>query len=268
MRGLSLLWMLFLPAMASGQIINGPDSDTTEWRGWTGVQLHWRPSRTLTLAVQEQWRWREDFTRFDRRFHQVELEWKPKGRDWVDAQSLAVGLRHSSRPDRRGDIQGVDKLLRWQIEHGTKVDAGRWTFKTRARIQQQTALALKGDADPETYGQRRTWRFKGTVEYNIKGWKWDPAFAVERFIDRVPEGWQPDGAWRMRLATGRKVAKRTRIKVFFQRDWVGRYNPAEPGTSLAEIGAGIDDLRLQGAVEWTAGLLLRHRFKSPERKKR
>lgn len=267
MRALPLLLILAWPAMFSGQVIHGPDSDTTEWRGWTGIQLQWRPFRTWTVSVQEQWRWREDFGRFDRRFHQVELGWKPKGSTFVEAQGVAVGLRHSTRPDRRGDIQGVDRLLRWQVEHGAEMEAGRWAFKTRARIQQQTALALKGNADPSTYGKRRTWRFKGTLGYNIKGWKWDPSLSLERFIDRVPEGWQPDGAWRMRLASGRKVAKRKKVSLFIQRDWIHRYNPAQPGMALAEIGAGIDDLRLQGAVEWTAGIIFRHRFKSPDRDK-
>ena len=89
--------------------------------------------------------------------------------------------------------------------------------------------------------------------------------SVERFVDRVPEGWQPDGAWRMRLATGRKVAKRQKVSLFIQRDWVKRYNPAAPGVALVEIGAGLDDLRLYGAEEWTVGLMYSLRLKSPKR---
>ena len=266
MRAVSLLLILVCPIVAWGQIINEPDQDTTEWRGWTGIQLKWRPLRTVTLSLQEQWRWKEDFGRFDRRFHQMEVEWNPRGSAVVEAQAVAIGLRHSTRPDNRGSIQGVDKLLRWQAEHVTEWEAGRWEFKTRVRFQEQTALALKGGEDPQDYGQRKTWRFKCTVGYNIKGWKWDPAVAAERFADRVPDGWQPDGAWRLRLGTSRKLAKRQKIILFVQRDWVQRYNPAEPGVALVAIGAGLDDLRLQGAVEWTAGVLYRCRFKSPNRK--
>ena len=268
MRGLPLIVLCILALPASSQVINPPDQDTTEWRGWTGIQLQWRPVKAFTVALQEQWRWREDVTRFDRRFHQVEVKWAPRSPNatwdrFLKPQSLTVGLRLSTRPDNQGDVQGVDKLLRWQAEHGMELKAGRWEFKTRGRCQEQTALALKGGEDPAEYGQRRTWRFKGAVDYNIKGWKWDPAFSVERFVDRVPEGWQPDGAWRMRLATGRKVAKRHKISLFIQRDWVGRYNPAAPGSALTQIGAGIDDLRLTGAVEWTAGVMFRHRFRKP-----
>ena len=270
MRALPLLILFASSLAASGQVILPPDQDTTEWRGWTGIQLQWRPVKTVTAAFQEQWRWGDDFTRFDRRFHQFEVEWdlrtpNPSLDRFLKPQSLAVGLRRSTRPDNRGDVQGVDKLLRWQVEHGIELEAGRWEFKTRARCQQQTALALKGGEDPADYGQRRTWRFKGTVGYNIKWWKWDPAVSVERFVDRVPEGWQPDGAWRMRLATGRKVAKRQKVSLFIQRDWVERYNPAAPGVALVEIGAGLDDLRLYGAEEWTVGLMYRLRLKSPKR---
>lgn len=266
MRTLACFLMVLCVLTASGQVINPPDQDTTEWRGWTGLQLSWRPLRTVTMSAQHQWRWNEDFSRFDRRLQQFELEWNPEGHAVIDAQSLTVGLRHSTRPDNRGNIQGVDKLLRWQVEHDAAFDAGRWSFKSRLRCQQQTALALKGDGDTEAYGKRRTWRFKGTASYNIKGWKWDPSFSVERFIDRVPEGWQPDGAWRFRLSTGRKLAKRQKLNIFIQRDAVGRYNPAGPGVSLSEIGAGIGDLRMLGATEWTAGLMYRYRIKSPKRK--
>lgn len=271
MRVLPLLILFAWSHAASSQVILPPDQDTTEWRGWTGIQLQWRPVKTVTVAFQEQWRWRDDFTRFDRRFHQFGVEWNPKSPNAsldriLKPQSLAVGLRRSTRPDNRGDVQGVDKLLRWQVEHGMELEAGRWEFKTRVRCQQQTALALKGGEDPADYGQRRTWRFKGTVSYNIKGWKWDPAVSVERFVDRVPEGWQPDGAWRMRLATGRKLAKRQKVSLFIQRDWIERYNPAASGVALVEIGAGLDDLRLFGAEEWTVGLMYSLRLTSPKRK--
>ena len=221
----------------------------------------------MKVSLQHQWRWSEDFTEFDRRFLQGEVEWSPKGSAAVEAQSISVGVRHTHRPDRAGDVQGVDRLIRWQIDYGVEGDLGRWQFSGRARCQRQSALALKTGADPATYGRRRTYRLKGTVEYNIKGWKWDPAISVERFLDRVPEDWQPDGAWRLRLATDRKTAKRQKVTLFVQRDWVSRYNPAPPGVALSQIGAGIDDLRLTGAVEWTVGVRYRYRFRKPGKKK-
>ena len=75
MRALPLLILFASSLAASGQVILPPDQDTTEWRGWTGIQLQWRPVKTVTAAFQEQWRWGDDFTRFDRRFHQFEVEW-------------------------------------------------------------------------------------------------------------------------------------------------------------------------------------------------
>lgn len=269
MRAVLCLAFVASSMAASGQFA---PTDTTEWQGWVGIQLQWRPVKTVTVAFQEQWRWGEDFTCFDRRFHQFELEWDPSSQNpsldrFLKPQSWAVGVRHSTRPDNRGDVQGVDKLLRWQVEHGVDLEAGRWEFGTRVRCQQQTALALKGDEDPSEYGRRRTWRLKGTVGYNIKRWKWDPAVSVERFVDRVPEGWQPDGAWRVRLATGRKLAKRHKVSLFIQRDWAKPYSPVAPGgDSLFEIGAGIDDIRWNGEEKWTVGLMYSLRLKSPSRK--
>ena len=158
-------------------------------------------------------------------------------------------------------------MIRWQIDYRVEGEFDRWQCSGRVRCQQQSALALKTGEDPANYGSRRTYRLKGTVKYNIKGWKWDPAVSVERFLDRVPEDWKPDGAWRLRLATGRKTAKRQKVSLFVQRDWVSRYNPAVPGVALSQIGAGIDDLRMIGAVEWTAGVLYRYRFRKPGKKK-
>ena len=272
MRSASLLFLSFLCGTLTAQVITPPgggagEQDTTEWRGWAGLSLQHRPWRSITVSLNHQWRWSDDFSQFDRRFVQGEVEWSPKGSSAVEAQSIRVGVRHTHRPDRTGDVQGMDRLIRWQIDYSVEGELGRWQFSGRARCQQQSALALKTGDDPATYGSRRTYRLKGTVEYNIKGWKWDPAISVERFLDRVPEDWQPDGAWRLRLATGRKTAKRQKVSLFVQRDWVGRYNPAAPGVALGQIGAGIDDLRLTGAVEWTAGVLYRYRFRKPGKKK-
>ena len=268
MRHSFLLVLWVVAGTASAQVINpgggagGGGSDTTDWRGWTGLSLEWRPVRSLSVSFEEQWRWGENFSEFDRRFHELGFSWNPKGHPWMAAQRLSLSLRQTSRPDWRGDVQGVDRLFRWQLGYAVEAEAGRWHFAGKCRLQQQSALALKGGEDPESYGRRRETRFKGEVEYNIRGWKWDPAFSVERFLTHVPDGWRPDGAWRFRLAAGYKTGKRHKLSVFIQRDGEGRYNPAEPGVALASIGAGIDDLRTAGSVRWTVGAKWRYRLKS------
>ena len=133
--------------------------------GWTGIQLQWRPVKTVTVAFQEQWRW-ETTSRFDRRFHQFEVKWDPKSPNAsldriLKSQSLPLGC--AGAPSQPGRRSGRGQALRWQAEHGMELKAGRWEFKTRVRCQEQTALALKGGEDPAEYGQRRTWRFKGAA---------------------------------------------------------------------------------------------------------
>ena len=127
-------------------------------------------------------------------------------------------------------------------------------LQTRARIQQQTALALKDNADPRLTDSDEH-GVQGHLGIQHQGLEMGPLLSLERFIDRVPEGWLPDGAWRLRLP-GRKVAKRKKVSVFIQRDWLHRYNPAQPGVALAEIGAGIDDLRLHRGMD--GGIMFRH----------
>lgn len=269
MRRPILFVLLLVGFTASAQVINGGDggdADTTDWRAWTGLTLEWRPVPSLTASFEEQWRWAEYFSEFDRRFHELGLSWNPQGRRWMEAQRFSLSLRQTSRPDWRGEVQGVDRLFRWQLGYAVKAEAGRWTFEAKCRLQQQSALALKGGEDPDTHGRQRETRIKGEVEYNFRDWKWDPALSVERFLVHVPDGWLPDGAWRFRLATGYKTGKRQKISVFIQRDGEGRYTPTEPGVALASVGAGIDDIRTSGSVRWTVGAKWRYAIRSKNRK--
>ena len=270
MRAAALFLLCALALTSVAQVINPPPGsgeqpDTTEWRGWLGATLDWKPVKSLQISFDQQWRWDSDLSSFDQHFQQLDLAWSPRWNKVSKAQSIGVGLRHSIRPDRKGAVQGNDRLLRWQIEYGVEWEEGRWSFEGRLRHQKQVAVELKGEADPDDYVARVQTRIKGELGYNIKGWKWDPALSVERFLVSVPEGWLPDGAWRFRLGSSKKMGKRHRIKIFVQRDWEARYNPADVGVPLSVIGAGIDDLRLNGSVEWTAGVSWRYRFKGLKR---
>ena len=270
MRAAALLLICAMALPAAAQVINPPpgnqqDLDTTEWRGWVGATLDWKPVKAVHISLDQQWRWDNDFRDFDRQFQQFGVSWSPRWNKWSKAQYLGLGLRHSSRPDRKGAIQGTDRYLRMQYEYGFEWETGRWTCGGRLRHQRQRALALKGGEDPGEYTMLVQTRLKGELAYNIKGWKWDPVLSVERFWVDVPEGWLPDGARRFRLGTARKLGKQHRVKLFIQRDAEARYNPAETGIPLSAIGAGIDDLRLNGRVEWTAGVSWRYRFKKPKR---
>lgn len=262
-----------LAANVQAQVINPPPGndtaiDTTEWRAWSGLTLAWKPFQQIQCAFTQQARWSDDLTAFDRHFQQVELEWNPQWNKVMEAQSLGLGVRHTSKPDNRGAVQGVNRYLRWQLDYVLNLVLNRWEFSGRVRYQRQVALALKGGDDPDDYGRRTAFRFKGSVGYNIKGWKLDPEFAVERFSLVQPDGWRPDGGWRMRLGTSMKPAKRQKLRAFIQWDGQGRYFPTEMGVPLAEVGAGIDDIRQFGAVEWTIGLGWRYRFKAPKRSKK
>lgn len=265
------LVLLFGVGYVHAQVINPPpgsegETDTTEWRGWSGISMGFKPVKSLSIVWSQQWRWDNDFSSFDRSLQQISCGWSPRWNKFSKAQSLGLALRHTTRPDRKGDVQGNDRFLRWQVEHGAEFDAGRWAFETRIRFQNQQVLALKDGSDPTQEGASKQWRFKGEVGYNIKGFKWDPDFAVERFVAVVPSGWVPDGAWRMRLGTSTKLGKQHKLRVFLQRDVEAPYSPAPPGMTLFEVGAGLDDLRQTGGVEWTVGLQWRYRIKFKKKK--
>lgn len=243
------------------QVINPPSgqSDTTEWQGWCGLSLEWQPVKSVKLALNEQWRWDNDFGDFDRQIHQLDVAWSPRWNAFSKAQSLGAALRHTTRPDNKGDIQGKDRFLRWQVEYTAQVEPGRWSMEGRLRYQRQSALALKDESDPADYSSRVQTRIKGAVVYNIKGWKWDPEFSVERFLVQVPEGWPSDGSWRFRLGSSKRMGKRQKLRIFLQRDAQGRYTPTGWG--------GLDDFRLKGSTEWTVGVTWRYRIKSKRKKK-
>jgi len=272
-RGI-LVFGLCLASCAQAQVVINPPPgndtvrDTSEWRAWSGLTLAWKPVKRIQCAFTQQARWADDLTSFDRHFQQLELEWDPKWNKRVEAHSLSFGIRHTSKPDNKGEVQGVDRYLRWQFDYGLNLGLARWEISGRVRYQRQVALALKDGGDPDSFGRQEAFRLKGSVGYNIKGWKLDPEFAVERFALVQPEGWEPDGSWRMRLGTSFKPGKRQKLKAFIQWDGEGQYFPTELGVPLAAVGAGIDDIREHGAVEWTVGFGWRYRFKSPKRSKK
>ena len=271
MRAALCILLLLGGVSMQAQVINPPpgsgvETDTTDWRGWSGASISFKPAKGWSIAFNQQWRWDERGSSFDRQLQQLGCAWSPRWNALSRAQSLGLAFRHVTRPDRKGDVQGNDRFLRWQAEHGAAFEAERWTFETRIRFQSQKAIEFKDGTDPTGAKAHKQWRFKSVVEYNIRGFKWDPEFSVERFVAVVPEGWQPDGAWRMRLATSTKLGKRHKLRVFIQRDWEARYNPAALDQTLIEIGADLDDLRLSGAVDWTLGVQWRYRLKLRKKK--
>lgn len=260
LRLLTLMLGLGLAPGWNAQVIGLPETpDTSDWRAWAGVRLSWKPTRTVRLTFEEQWRLKDDFGAWDRQLHQFGIAYSPKGADWVEAQSVALGFRHSTNVDNEGNNQGIERFARWHADY--LVDAGwkRWNFGLRLRHQRQRALWLKDGDDPDGAPVKALSRIKAEIGYNIKGWKPDPELSVERFYRRVPEGWPVDASWRARLGTTLKTGKRQRLKLFIQRDWRPRYLPTG-------VGATLDDFRLWGRETWTCGASFSHRFKKQKSK--
>lgn len=250
---------ILLTVSASAQVITPPAApDTSDWQGWTSITLDWKPVKGVKVALEEQWRVKRNFGRLDRSFHQLSVGWTPQGAGALEAQSIALGARVTSRLDDEGGRQGFDRFFRWHLDHEVKWEPGRWGFQWRTRLQERSTVWKKGGADVSTEPIKRVLRGKFSVGYDFPDWKLDPEVSAERFWAETPDGWPADGAWRVRLGTGFKPGKRQKLKLFLQREWVGRYLPQGLG--------GIDDFRLNGAEDWAIGVAYRYRMKTEKKK--
>ena len=249
---------LGLPAISQVVVMPGPP-DTTDFQGWFSATLDWKPADGLKVELQEQWRIKHDWGAYDRQIHQLGVSWSPEWNGVSDAQHLGAAARVTTRLDDTGENRGIERFFRWHVEHGAEVELGRWAIGSRLRYQKRTALWLKDGDDPSGLEAKETWRFKGTLSYNIKNWKLDPKIAVERFCRVVPDEWPSDGAWRARIGTDFKPGKRQRIKVMLQREWKGKYTPTGLTTSL-------DDFRLFGDNQWALLIGYRYRMKTQRKK--
>ena len=114
--------VLLLIALVAGggvhsQVINPPPgsegaTDTTVWRGWTGISLGIKPLKGVSVVMNQQWRWDRDFSEFDRHLLQLGCAWSPQWNDVSKAQSLGIGVRRTSRPDR---IESLSCQIRHSI---------------------------------------------------------------------------------------------------------------------------------------------------------
>lgn len=259
-RSILLVLALCLPLGVHSQVISLPEApDTSEWRAWTGLRLAWKPIKSIRLSFEEQWRLQDDFGALDRMVHQFGLAFHPQGPDWLEAQALAVGYRHSSVVDNSGANQGIERFGRWNVDYCAGGEWKRWSLDMRLRHQRQRALWLKDGDDPTEVPEKELSRVKVELGYNIRKWKADPTLALERFHRPVPEGWPPDAQWRVRLGTSLKTGKRQQLKLFIQRDWKQRYLPSG-------VGATLDDFRLWGSEAWTIGATYGYGFKRRKRK--
>lgn len=254
---MGLLWGAV--SAASAQTITPPEGpDTTDVQLWTSFRLDWRPVKSVELEFQEQIRFKNNWGTFDRQFHQLTVLWSPRWNAVSKAQSLAVSARVKTRLDDQGGKQGLERFFRWHVQHAAKVEFGRWAMASRVRFQERSALWLMDGEDPSEAPVKAAWRLKARLDYNFKGWKLDPHVSLERFLEVVPEGWPADGAWRARIGTDFKPAKRQRIKVVVQREWRGKYTPSG-------VGATLDDFRLYGDNEWALVVGWRCRLKSEKK---
>lgn len=254
-----ILWCGCSVATVYGQNVTQPTPpDTSDWTAWGSVTLNWRPIKGVKLAVEEQWRVKENFASFDRQFHQFSLGYNPRWNKLSKAQTVSVGFRHMTRVDDSGNNQGLERFVRWHVQHQAGADVGRWDVQTRLRFQRRRAVWLKDGDDPKEEGTQDVWRLKVEVGHNFRNWKADPQLSVERFWTAVPEGWPVDAHWRVRMGTAFKVGKRQQLRTFVQRQWRPRYLPSGVGATLA-------DFRLWGQEKWTLGVAYRYSLKSPKK---
>lgn len=218
--GVILVFFLFVtPSNAQEE-----DTDTALW---TSIGIIYEASDKWTFGLEEQLRFKDNIGAIDQYFTELSA-----GYAIFKNAELGVGLRYIRRNDNRGNIQGYEDRLRFQIDASYKHKLGRLSFKHRLRYQNRNELGISAD---EGDIARQRLRFKTAISYNIQNWKLDPKFSAELFNGFAENQESEFNKYRFTLETAYKFKQAGRIRVFYR--YEDEFNITDPKAAHI-IGVG------------------------------
>lgn len=211
--GIFVLISLILPAQNSDIM---PDR-SAESR--TSAELRYYPIRNLKLSVEQQLRFDDNISVFDKTF----TEFNVRYRFW-NQLDLGIGYRYIFLNDNHGQEQGIERYHRvhYYISHQFKLK--RFEIENRINFQSRKEILDKSiDCLKET---RNYWRFKSGLNYNIRKCKFDPFFSAEILLPTNQWENKLHNRYRLSIGTDIKLSKKQKISVeyMFDRE-IKNWNP-------------------------------------------
>lgn len=213
---LLLCSLLFFNDKAVGQ--DWRPSYNRDTHTWLSAGMRYKLSPKFIFSAEQELRMDSFGTQLDQYFTQLEGTWK-----FLPKWSITVGARHIHELDNTGNEQGFEQHFRFHIDLQNKFKVGSLTFSNRLRYQNRNELGrtqFQGDYT------NIFWRYKNSVEWNIKDWKLDPKLSYELFLHRQIGALNGFTQYRISLATTYNLNKKNRLKFMLFRERENRlWNP-------------------------------------------
>ena len=135
-------------------------TDDTDINSWFVAGFEFEPADDLTLGIEGQLRLKDDISVVDQYFGELNAQYKlPAG------FRLGAGLRYIRDNDTRGNIQGYENHLRYNIDGSYRHKIDRFSLRYRIRYQNRNELGISKD---EGDIHREAIRLRARVIYNIR----------------------------------------------------------------------------------------------------
>lgn len=174
--------------------------DNEDLNTWTAITLDYELNEDWKISIEGQLRMEENVSEIDQYFGEIGIQYNLPA-DF----KLATAIRFIRNNDRKGNIQGYENHLRYNIDMRFKHKIDKVELKYRLRYQNKNELGISTDnGDLLKHGIR----LKTTVGYKFKNWKLDPEVAGEIF-NRFEKNDPNNGfnKYRISLGTNYKIKK-------------------------------------------------------------
>jgi hypothetical protein len=187
---------------------SGFSQENKDLETWSSIQLNYKMNKKWKFGLQQQLRLKNNSSETDQYFTQLTADYK-LNKDFT----LGGGMRYIKSNDNTGNIQGYEDHFRYHFDLAYKHKIDQFSLKYRVRFQNKNELGIsESDGD---YA-KKTLRFKTSIGYDIKKWKFDPKFAAEIF-HRTEEGEDSQfSKYRLTLGTDYSLKKYGKIGLYYR----------------------------------------------------
>lgn len=151
----------------------GQDVLVSDFETWSRAGINVKVNKNISFGLEQQLRLKSNSSEVDAYFTEVNGKYKLNSGIW-----LGAGLRYLRENDTRGNIQGYENHLRYNLDAGFKHSVKRLKLGYRIRFQSKNELGI---SEEEGDFANNHLRLKVGGEYNIKKWKFDPKLSFEIF---------------------------------------------------------------------------------------
>ncbi len=200
--------LLSISILALFTVGPGHAQEVRDLESWTTIGLEYEPHKKWSMGLEGQLRLDNNSSEIDEYFGQLEAEYM-----LFRGLGLGGGIRYIRENDNEGNVQGYENHFRFHLDAKYKHKIKDFSLGYRLRYQNRNELGLSTD-DGDFTVQRV--RLRGSLGYNIKGWKLDPKFSAELFNRFQNGGTNGFDKYRLTLGTEYKMRQFGKLGLFYR----------------------------------------------------